>query len=76
LNDGTSGSEVARFLDWFGDRAAAPHLIATIFGVLPAGALMIIGGIAAGVGIRNPRHPDAAPEDAEAAEKLDFAPHA
>jgi hypothetical protein len=44
-------------------------------GALLAGSLMIIGGIAAGVGIRNPRRPDSAPDGAESAEKLDLATH-
>jgi EmrB/QacA subfamily drug resistance transporter len=44
-------------------------------GALLAGLLMILGGIASGVGIRNRRRPAPAREDAEAAEKLDLAAH-
>jgi EmrB/QacA subfamily drug resistance transporter len=42
-------------------------------GALLAGILMILGGIASGVGIRNPRRPGNAGEGAEPAEKLDLA---
>ena len=44
-------------------------------GVLLAGSLMIVGGILAGVGIRNRRRPGSEPEGTETAEKLDLAPH-
>ena len=47
-------------------------------GAALAGALMIIGGIVAGVGIRNPRRAPPPPEDAEDADgahELDLAPH-
>ncbi|HEY2055103.1 MAG TPA: MFS transporter [Solirubrobacterales bacterium] len=44
-------------------------------GALLAGLLMILGGIAAAVGIRNPRRPDPAGEGADPAEKLDLAAH-
>ncbi len=44
-------------------------------GALLAGALMILGGIASGVGIRNPRRGGAAPQDPEPADELDFATH-
>jgi EmrB/QacA subfamily drug resistance transporter len=66
------------------DAVEAPRIVAASadastssfhLGALLAGSLMIVGGIASGVGIRNPRRPDAAPEGAEAAEKLDFAAH-
>jgi EmrB/QacA subfamily drug resistance transporter len=40
-------------------------------GALLAGSLMILGGIASGIGIRNPRRPDPEP-----AEEIDFAAHA
>jgi hypothetical protein len=124
LNDGTSGHEVAPFLDSIRDPAAAPHpdrddprldrrfldstsavgeakeqplgvpdvdevgtaeapriaaasadasTSAFHLGALLAGILMIIGGVAAGVGIRNPRRPQNAGKDAESAEKLDLA---
>jgi hypothetical protein len=44
-------------------------------GALLAGSLMILGGIASGVGIRNPRRRHPGPEGAEPAEKLDLAAH-
>jgi hypothetical protein len=44
-------------------------------GAALAGSLMIIGGIASGVGIRNPRRPDSPPEDAESSGELDLAAH-
>ncbi len=66
------------------DAVEAPRIVAASadastsalhLGALLAGLLMIVGGIVAGVGIRNPRRPDSTPEDAEPAEKLDLAPH-
>jgi EmrB/QacA subfamily drug resistance transporter len=44
-------------------------------GALLAGLLMILGGVASAVGIRNPRRPDAAAEGTDPAEKLDLATH-
>jgi EmrB/QacA subfamily drug resistance transporter len=44
-------------------------------GALIAGLLAILGGIASGVGIRNPKRGGADGEDAEASEKLDLAAH-
>jgi EmrB/QacA subfamily drug resistance transporter len=44
-------------------------------GALLAGILMIIGGIASGVGIRNPRRSPPARESSDPADKLDLAPH-
>jgi EmrB/QacA subfamily drug resistance transporter len=45
-------------------------------GALLAGSLMILGGIASGVGIRNKPRPGSTPEGAEPAEKLDLAANA
>jgi EmrB/QacA subfamily drug resistance transporter len=42
-------------------------------GALLAGILMILGGIASGVGIRNPRHSPPTQKDPEPADKLDLA---
>jgi EmrB/QacA subfamily drug resistance transporter len=44
-------------------------------GVLLAGSLMILGGIASGIGIRNPRRPDPAAQGAESSGELDLATH-
>jgi hypothetical protein len=64
------------------DAVEAPRIIAASadastsalhLGALLAGLLTIIGGIVAGIGIRNPRRPDSTPEDAEPAKKLDLA---
>jgi MFS family permease len=44
-------------------------------GALIAGLLMILGGIASAVGIRNPRRPGPAREGPEPAKKLDLATH-
>jgi len=49
---------------------AAFHL-----GALLAGLLMILGGIASGIGIRNPRRPDAARAAPEPADDIDLATH-
>jgi EmrB/QacA subfamily drug resistance transporter len=73
--DQVGGEEAPRIVAASADAStSAFHL-----GALIAGLLMILGGIAAGVGIRNPRHGgtegagDAA--DAEGGEKLDLAAH-
>jgi EmrB/QacA subfamily drug resistance transporter len=73
--DQVGGQEAPRIVAASADAStSAFHL-----GALIAGLLMILGGIAAGVGIRNPRHGgtegagDAA--DAEGGEKLDLAAH-
>ncbi|MBS1679075.1 MAG: DHA2 family efflux MFS transporter permease subunit [Actinobacteria bacterium] len=61
--------------------AAAPRIEAAAtdastsafrLGALLAGVLMILGGIASAVGIRNPRRPAVAGEDPEPADKLDL----
>ncbi|MGH2937762.1 MAG: MFS transporter [Solirubrobacterales bacterium] len=66
------------------DAIEAPRIVAASadastsalhLGALLAGSLMILGGIASGIGIRNPRRRDSTPEGAEPAEKLDLAPH-
>jgi EmrB/QacA subfamily drug resistance transporter len=45
-------------------------------GALLAGVLMILGGLASAVGIRNPKSSSAAPEDPESADKLESPSHA
>ena len=61
--------------------ATAASTAAFHLGALLAGLLMILGGIASAVGIRNPRRGDpvgggdAGAENAGGAEKLDFTPH-
>ncbi len=44
-------------------------------GALLAGALMILGGVASAVGIRNPKREPPASEDSDVADELDLAPH-
>jgi EmrB/QacA subfamily drug resistance transporter len=67
------------------DAVQAPRIVAASadastssfhLGALLAGSLMIVGGIAAGIGIRNKPGPGSTPEGAEPAEKLDLAANA
>jgi EmrB/QacA subfamily drug resistance transporter len=67
---GVRAGEATRIVSASSDAStSAFHL-----GVGLAGGLMILGGIASAVGIRNTRRPE--PEDAGDAEKLDLAAHA